>query len=63
MPPREAGKGTDTPIYLADVLHMIERKTLKYGWVAGISGRTSHQMASNSKALILCVHDLEIRSA
>lgn len=26
MPPREAGKITDKPIYLAEVLHMIERK-------------------------------------
>lgn len=59
MLPREAGKITDKPIYLAEVLHMIERKTLKYGWVEGISGETSHQMVSNSKDLVLCFCDLE----
>lgn len=53
MLPREAGKITDKPIYLAEVLHMIERKkkTLKYGWVEGISGRICHQMVSSYKAL------------
>lgn len=35
MPPREAGKITDKPIYLAEVLHMIERKKDIKLWMGG----------------------------
>ena len=41
MPPRETGKITDKPIYLAEVLHMIERKKKKtvHTSVEGLSGQ------------------------
>lgn len=39
---REVGKIIDKLIYLVEVLYMIERKILKYGWVEGILGEISY---------------------
>lgn len=40
MLPREAGKITDKPIYLAETLYMIERKDIKI-WMGGRHFRRS----------------------